>query len=159
MKKVYFRADTWLISKIQDAYLWLLDRTGIYVATLAFSIYAVICTLEIMDGGTAWIWGAILIFVGLGVVPRYLMQDKGQNERFNALSMALAEWHWRHQLNITIALLGVSSAITLHPWNGLADIGFVLYGYLSLVMIRDRDKKPFFKPVEKQEMALQHGSD
>ena len=159
MQKAYFKADAWLISKIQDAYLWLLDRTGVYVATLGFGIYVVIGLAEVMDGSMPWLWFVLIALVGLSVVPRYLMQDKGQNERFNALSMAMTEWRWRHLISILIFDMAVVSAITLHPWGILANIGFVLYGYLSLIMIRDRDKKPFFKPVEKQELALQHGSD
>lgn len=159
MWKVYLKLDAWIISKVQDAYLWLLDRTGVYVATLTFGIYAVVGLSEIMDGGSTLWCGVLIALVGFSVAPRYLMQDKGENNRFNVISMAMTSWRLRHFIIILMICSSVISAITLHPWAALANLGFVLYGYLFMIMIRDRDKKPFLKPVEKRELALQHGSN
>lgn len=154
MQKAYFKLDAWILTKIQVGYLWLLDRTGVYVASLGFSIYAVIGLAEVLDGGWGWLWCLFIVAVGLSLAPRYLMQDKGENNRFNAIAMELTGWRWRHVLTIFLWDITLLALVTLHPWSALANLGFVIYGYLLLVLIRDRDKKPFFKPVEKQELAI-----
>lgn len=158
MHKAYFKLDAWVIAKIQDAYLWFLDRTGIYVATVGFTVYAVVGISEVLDGGTPWLWGLLLALVGLSLAPRYMMQDKCKNEQFNLIAMAMQDFRGRHLISMTIALIGLLEAVTLHPWSAMADFGFVLYGYLFLIMIRDRNKKPFFKPIENQEVAM-HGAN
>jgi hypothetical protein len=156
MWKVWLKVDAWILKYIQEIYLWLLDRTGVYVATACFSIYAIVGLSEVAEGGRAWLWGSMLIFAALSLIPKYLMQDRCENERFNAISMAMAGFPWRHWITIPIGLVAIAEVITLHPLSALSDFGFVLYSYLSIIMIRDRDKKPFFE--KKQQLAMQEGS-
>jgi hypothetical protein len=157
MWKAYLKADAWILSKTQDFYLWLLDRTGVYVATCGFAIYAGICTAELLNGGTLWLWLPLLALVGLTMGPKYLMQDRAEHVGFNFIASSMEAWRWRHGLNAAITSCVLLGVILLEPLTMVANLGFLLYGYLMLVRIRDRDKKPFFKPVEK--LAVQHGSN
>lgn len=45
MWKAYMKGDAWVLSKNQDAYLWLLDRTGVYVGTLLFLCYVYVAVI------------------------------------------------------------------------------------------------------------------
>lgn len=81
MWKVYLKLDAWIISKVQDAYLWLLDRTGVYVATLTFGIYAVVGLSEIMDGGSTLWCGVLIALVGFSVAPRISDARQGREQQ------------------------------------------------------------------------------
>lgn len=160
MWKAYLKADAYILGIIQDAYLWLLDRTGVYVATLCFMIYATAAFVALSTGAPLLFWGPLLLMVGLSMLPRYTLQDKARNEHFNAIALMLQGWLWRHPFQIALSVSMLAETIALEPLQVLIDICFLLYTYMTLVMIRDRDKKPFFKPVENQELAMQHhGSD
>lgn len=158
MWKAYLGFDAYLIERINTAYLWLLDRTGVYVATLAFITYTAMVALLLANGRSIWFWLPVLAFVGLSMGHKYLMQDKGQNDIFNLGAMQWESWRWRHYFNISIVIFIIVEIIALTPIEAIIDIGFVTYGYLLTIKIRDRDKKPFF---EKQEqLAMQeHGSN
>lgn len=155
MWKAYLKGDAWVLSKSQDGYLWLLDRTGIYVATIAFFEYAASCALGILGGSGAILFLCVLAVVGLGLAHKYLMQDKGENEKFNLIAMMMESQSWRHWFNIIVLLFAVFEVYEIKPYSVLADLGFIYYGYLFLVKIRDRDKKPFFKLAEQHDLAME----
>lgn len=67
MWKAYLKADAWVLSKSQDGYLWLLDRTGVYVATIAFFEYAASCALSILGGSGTILFLCALAVIGLGL--------------------------------------------------------------------------------------------
>jgi hypothetical protein len=159
MWQKYLKLDAYVLSKVQDAYLWALDRTGIYVATISFVVYAGIVIMCLSKGYSVWVWLPLLGFVGFSLGPKYLMQDRAENERFNVIAMLMQSSWWRHPLQMSMALFAFIGTVDLDPLEFAIDSGFILYFYLALVMIRDRDKKPFFAPAETQELAMQHGSD
>ena len=159
MWKAYLKLDQKILGVLQDAYLWLLDRTGIYVASTAFLTYAGIAVLEVSGHGSLWVWGPLLALVGLSLGPNYLMQDRAENERFNLIAMLMEGTKWRHVWNIFILQVAVFAIITLDVRFFFVQVGFLIYGYLLLIKIRDRDKKPFLKPAEGHDLAVQHGSD
>lgn len=155
MWKAYLRVDAWVLSKIQDAYLWLLDRTGVYVGTLMFVSYVYVVGIFFWAYGTSWILIAILASVGITSGQRYLWQDKGKNERFNAASISIEGWALRHPLNLFVLFFTVFDAVILDPISASSKIVFLLYSYLLIVKIRNRDKKPFFKPAEQHDLAME----
>lgn len=158
MWKAYLNLDQKILSLFQEGYLWLLDRTGVYVATVAFLIYAVIALMEISNGSSLWIWGPLVAFVGLAQSNAYRMQDRAQNEKFNLIAMMMEVSRLRHYFNLLLIALALSAMLTLDVRFFFSQFGFVAYGYVMLVKIRDRDKKPFFEKAP--DLAMQrHGSN
>src|SRR5258706_1964084 len=98
--KIYHALDQFLLSKVQDGYLWLLDRTGVYVATLMFVSFGLGAGTIIINNkhGSAWTiaLGACLAIVGFISLFPYYLQDKGKNEIYNALAMSIDGSHTRH---------------------------------------------------------------
>lgn len=157
MWKAYMKGTAWVLSKIQDAYLWLLDRTGVYVGTLMFVCYVWIAAISVYRGESLWIWMLLLAIVGWVAGVRYLWQDKAQHERYNSLAMFMEQWPWNHVFNIFLGSMFFGFMIMLNPISASQQLAFLLYSYLLMVKIRERDKKPFFKPVEgKQELAMEN---
>lgn len=160
MRKAYMKVDAWVLSKIQDAYLWLLDRTGVYVGTLMFATYVYVAAGAIFarhESLWLWLWMVLLAMTGWVAGIRYLWQDKAQHERYNSLAMFMEQWRWRHICNVLIGMVLIFEIIILDPLGASSQIAFLVYGYLLLIKIRERDKKPFFKPAEgKQELAMEN---
>lgn len=158
MRKAYMKMDGWIISALQDTYLWLLDRTGVYVATVSFATYTVVAGLNIAQGAfPTWAWIVLLAFVGLSSGHKYLMQDKGKNESLNFSAMRMEEWRWRHSINIALFCFLIIALLALDVVEIIEQLGFLLFGYCFLIKVRDRDKKPLFKKAP--QMAIQHGSN
>jgi hypothetical protein len=156
MFKPYLKVDEWVKSLIQNTYLWLLDRTGIYVATLMFAAYVPAPGVAIIRGHDQIFNGIFIAIVGIALAYPYILQDKGDNEAFNATAMWAENSVLRHVLIFLQISLVVSTMISLDI------IGFVIctlqlvYLYLWTVKIRDRDKKPFFEQAPK--LAMERGS-
>lgn len=147
MWKAYMRVDAWVLFKIQDAYLWLLDRTGVYVGTLMFATYVYVAAGAIFAREESfWLWMVLLAMTGWVAGIRYLWQDRAQHERYNMMAMFMEQWRWRHTFNIFIGMVLIFEIITLNPLAASQEIAFLVYGYLLLIKIREREKKPFFKP-------------
>lgn len=149
------KIDFWALCKVQTTYLWLLDRTGVYVASLCFMIYAIIASCFVLGGsGSLWLWGPLLVVVGVSNTPRYLMQDKGQNDRYNALALFMQGMQFRNYLNVFLLGIFFGELLLGEVFGAIANLLFILYGYLQIVMIRDRDKKPFFKLSPKLDLVV-----
>lgn len=158
MWKAYLKGDAWVLSKIQDAYLWLLDRVGVYVGTLMFATYVYAAAGAVLARNEPlWLWLILLAMTGWVAGIRYLWQDKAEHERYNMMAMFMEQWRWRHIINVFLGMALIIEIITLSPLAASQEIAFLVYGYLLLIKIRERDKKPFFKPVEgKQELAMEN---
>lgn len=112
MWKAYLRLDAKIISFFQESYLWLLDRTGIYVATLAFMIYASACAIQVIFlNGPLWLWLPLIALVGLSLSSKYKLQDKGKNELFNFVAMAMEEMWFRHAFNLAVYTIALTEVI------------------------------------------------
>ena len=160
MWKAYLKMDGWIISTLQETYLWLLDRTGVYLATVSFTTYAACCIVEVavIDGNfPRWVWGAMLAIVGLSSGHRYYLQDKGNNDQINVTAMEMEGQRLRHVINVMLLNFLLIYLIDLDLVKVAAMVGFILFQYLFVIKVRDRDKKPFFET--KQELAPQHGSN
>src|SRR6266446_8868224 len=98
--KIYHAFDQFLLSKVQDGYLWLLDRTGVYVATLIFGSFLVAAAIAIFQHKyhTGWMVfiGVCIAIIGLTCLLPYSWQDKGKNEIFNAIALSIEAGYGRH---------------------------------------------------------------
>src|SRR6266576_961911 len=98
--KIYYAFDQFLLSKVQDGYLWLLDRTGVYVATLIFSSFLVAGAIGIFQNKADLGWmifiGICIAIIGLTCLLPYSLQDKGKNETFNAIALSIEAGYTRH---------------------------------------------------------------
>lgn len=151
---LYSKADQWAVTKTQDAYLWLLDRTGIYLGTVCMIDYiASAGCLAMRDGYMSWIWIVFLGIFGITCAFRYWWQEKGMNDAINAGAMAFEASHFRTFGNIFFLTQIVLDVALFTRWDFIFDVILLLAQYLGCVKIRDRDKKPFFE--KKQELALE----
>jgi hypothetical protein len=133
-------ADTYLIETTQEAYLWLWDRTGVYVATLIFS--AVVCS-HVVHGLD---WGS---FIGLAIMgafstQRYIAQQKDLR-RLNLLALGWrTPWLRLFYLSILFACV-VADIAKFRAGELVGDIFFALWNCLACVQVRDRDPKDLFQ--------------
>lgn len=159
MWKAYLRFDKYLLDKIQEGYLYLLDRTGVYVATLLFATFSINPGICILRSSSPILNGVFIGIVGVAVMGRYTLQDKGKNEIFNALAMMMEVTKTRHAFQIMLGLLVIPDLIRLDALGFVGTFFMLVYAYLWCVKIRERDRKPFWKPAEgKQELAMERGN-
>ncbi len=150
--KSYLKLDNWVISNLQNLYLWLLDRTGVYVATLMFVVYVGGLSPDIIRGRFPWWNCALTVLIGLVVILPYLKQDRGEIKRYNAFAIEIEGLIIRHAFNGLQIGIGVGSAIAGNYPSAAGCLAILVYQYLWVIKIRDRNKKPFFE--EKKELEL-----
>jgi hypothetical protein len=83
---MFRKIDDWILTRAQAAYLWLLDETGVYVATCSVVVY--------MLGKAAWyttrttpIWWVDTVFLVVMMVlfsASWATQHAGREETYNA---------------------------------------------------------------------------
>jgi hypothetical protein len=135
--------DDALIRFAQDAYLWLWDRTGVYVGTVVFLAYSV---------GVATLRGAIMssiLFVISAItlaLPRYFAQGKSLG-LLNAMQRAWAASRLRMVATVFLCLLTLVSLDHLSEAIGLVSI--ISSWVFACVQVRDR------KPPENLHLAAQ----
>lgn len=140
---MFGKADQWVIQKFQDAYLWLLDWTGVRVGTL-----------QVITGGGASFIGWVnhqhwLFVVGIGVMLlvgafRNHTQDS-DHDCFNFVAMRQEESLFRKLF--TAWLIGgmLAAVILLRPASFAFELLWFVCTYLNCVKVRDREPKEFFE--------------
>lgn len=145
MRKIDEAAMRWT----QDAYLWLLDRTGVYASTVFMVIF--------LMGYATFFWhhGWRPDYVGLAIIGvtgvaqgvLYLQQDKKQYEAFNARSRHWRTTEWRTGLLFVCVFFMVVDVMTSKPLMAISFLcDIVCYGYVMCVQIRDREPPPKREP-------------
>lgn len=145
------RVDEWLMVRTQDAYLWLLDRTGVYAATAFMVVFVLGYGAFFYQQGRVDALGVGVIAI-TGVVQGwfYLEQDRDQYEAFN---LRVRHWRssaWRVCLMWTALFFAAHAALRGRPFSSasfLCDV--VAYGYLATVQIRKREppERQVWQPV------------
>lgn len=132
-------ADTYLIETVQEAYLWLWDRTVVFVATLIFTcvVFENICYGL---GRVAFIQLALMgVFSGY----RYAAQQKDLRLP-NSLALG---WRtpWLRCFFYMVFALNVAISISeISIRSFCSDLFFLLWNCLACVQVRDREPKDFF---------------
>jgi hypothetical protein len=143
----YKQFDQWLLNRINDAYLWLYDWTGIFVATVIF-LNMNLVVLACIQRQSMWI-GAIVFLCGVLIsTPRYYLQSKGP-EAYNKIVLASEgmSFHlrtfflWFNTAFFISDLLKGASYLEL-----VANVANAMLWFLMEIKIRDRDKKTFKQP-------------
>lgn len=140
--------DDKIIAWTQTVYLWLWDRTGIYVATLLF--IGIVFSTFLYDRKMG-IFDFILVTASaIWCGMRYAVQGKDLR-LLNTLQRSWAEWTVRRYLlcliNIPILFL---SLLELNPWHVSSNLLSLAWLYLACVQVRDRE------PPEKLSFAKQN---
>lgn len=146
------RIDAYLIDRTQTAYLWLWDRTGIYVATPMFAACAADHFCYPAQAGWLRIFGIIVLgWFGLWCGVRYLAQATNDLRRLNAMQRGWAAWSLRpYFILLIVPVFLFQDIVQLNALHTLGDLFFAAWNYLGCVQVRDREPKEFFpslKPV------------
>ena len=161
MWKAYLRADKYVLDKIQNGYLWLLDRTGIYAATVMFIIFTCQPVLKILEGvkGYNLFYGICIAIIGVQTIPLYLMQDKGDHTRYNSMAMFMEGTLLRHIFTSFQYGILLGDVVGMRPLSIIGSMCLIAFQFCWCIKIRERDKKPFFKPSEASgDLAIERGS-
>lgn len=150
--------DEKIIDRLQEAYLWLFDRTGVYVATTSMVLiimWFVVGNLRSPD----YMWLTLLglvacIICGLAQISRYRLQDRAQYEKFNAIALLSRQDDIRISFQSILAVFAALDALNLDVLSFIRDMCLIIYFMTFAIMIRERDKKPFFETKQEQEMVF-----
>ena len=115
MWKAYMKLDERVISLVQESYLWLLDRTGVYVATVAFALYVASVGGQVITG-SAWLTIFLIGITGLFLIHKYLLQDKGKNDLFNAIALQMANMRVRHAFNVLFIMILIPTDLLVREY-------------------------------------------
>jgi hypothetical protein len=146
---LYLKLDGLIIRRLNDAYLWALDWSGIYVGTIIF-FGSVPSLYRMVSHGDMWFAAFFLFCTILIALPRYVIQGMGMIEVFNNISMQFESSAARHFLNGFNIVSLFSDAFHRHnPLDVFCDIMILFMWYTFTFKIRKRDPKTFELKVPK----------
>lgn len=132
--------DARLIELTQEAYLWLWDRTGVFVATLFFAAYV---GDHALWGSLTWFDFLLLAIFGALSAHRYLAQSTDLRW-LNAHQRAWRDLGPRPYFTIIVIVFLAKDLLQLNAWHFASDCMSLLWSYLGCVQVRDREPKDFF---------------
>lgn len=135
--------DSAIIARVQDAYLWLYDRSGMYVATcMMVCIFTGMGALTISDGKMDWFRIFVVLLNFVVIIPNYLMQDKQKFIEFNLMAMMLHQSSFRFWfVHGWLYPICVIDLIMFHWAWAFNQVAVAVFMYLSCIMIREREPK------------------
>lgn len=131
--------DAKMIDLTQDAYLWLYDRCGIYIATV--SVVLLLAGEAISYRGPI---GLVLTgFICLSISPRYLLQMMGLKDAINAMARSdrTAKWRYIYIVLMLILILAPGKSWGSFALGAACDLAAL--AYVNVVQLRDREPKDF----------------
>lgn len=156
LRERYRKLDKSLIDGTQNAYLWALDRTGVYVASVQMAMYLLSGALITLKHGYMPWWMTIFLgLLGAFMAVKYLMQDHGKYDAFNYAAMTCEASGFRQFANGYFSTMIIVDLALRAPWDTGFDLILLMIGYVETIKVRERDKKPFF---EKKEELVQEGA-
>jgi hypothetical protein len=144
------KIDQKLLETTQAAYLWVFDRTGVYVATIGFTIQVSIPFIQShAKGSLDYMALLLMVFLSVGLGFRYSLQHAGKYEVFNAMARQLDEHRWRPlMLGMWLGLI-LANLITMSGWYAFtAFLQLFYFCYVCCWQIRKREppEKLVFAP-------------
>lgn len=165
------KIDEYFVKQTQNAYLWLFDRTGIYVGSLLFVLVAMPTFLASFRRPINAIDLIFVAVAALFILPYYNDQAKKRYLIFNAR----ATWIQSSTIGRTIRyvfttlpffifiidLVGFLAGISFNMSTFLEMIAQLLscsYMFLLCALIREREPKDWFKKRETYDQPAFQGS-
>lgn len=144
------KIDEKFLETTQSAYLWVFDRTGVYVATIGFAIQVTIPFLQSYSKGSLDYAGLfVMVFLAVGLGWRYHAQHANQFEIFNALSREMQVTRWRpFMLWMWIALVMANLLTMTWAYAFTSALQLFYFCYVCAWQIRKREppEKLVFAP-------------
>jgi len=140
------KIDDRLIEWFTDAYLWLLDWTGVYVATVGMFFVAMDVGLKAVSKGQfAWydaLYFAVMSLVWFG--PSWMRQHMGLLTLINVAALQWREFGGRRAMVVCGVMLLLDSALRMRsPAMACSDLMTLSWFYLTCVTVRDREPREF----------------
>ncbi len=138
--------DRYCIARAQEIYLWLLDYTGVYRATIQTILLMIVLALDILRDVITWLSIVCFAILLSMAVLDYINQDKGKYEIMNYAAMKMRESIFRLVALFCIIIIPmIVSAIQMNFLTVISDMVYMVWWYTMLVMVRDREPKEWFK--------------
>ena len=138
------KIDEQFILLHQEVYLWLLDTSGIYLATVAM-------ILQLLDhamraNGFNPFSCTVLALFGIRNGLIYYAQYKNNLKIVNIIAQS---WQdaviMRTMMWVIFLFIFITDTYSKNFWNMLADIAFLCWWYSMCVKVREREPKDWFK--------------
>ena len=136
----YLRIDQYLINKIQDAFLWLFDWTGIFVAPIALCMF--VLTIIIRGKINPFDYIALAL-IGYALLDYYRDQASENFTVYNLRARFMQSIWIRHLFVLLTYVAMVITIINVDIKGFIGEILFISYMYLLVVQIRKREPKEF----------------
>lgn len=142
--------DVQIQKATQDAYLWLFDRTGIYVSTIGMATQVSVAFLQSWnDGKINYMAVFVAAFLSINLFARYHLQHSGSYETYNAVARHWYEFKLRHVACVSWLAFAMITAL-LRDWGYCfaSLLQLVYFGYMMTWQIRKREppEKMVFAP-------------
>lgn len=134
------KLDNWIIEVVQESYLWIWDRTGIYIGTL---IFAACVGDRAFWGSVDWLGFIWLGFMGMQAAWRYLAQSKDLRE-LNDMQRMYCELTLRFVCALLFFFFLAVSVIEGNFRHIISNVFALMWIYLFCVQVRERDPKELF---------------
>lgn len=135
------KIDQWLIAKVQDAYLWAFDWTGVRVGMVIFMLAGTSNFLWWLKYGE---WIAVFFIGTMGIIGVALswMQDHNQT-CFNMIALHQETSWFRKGFTVFVLCFFLLYLFSL-DWRGIiSEMCWLGYCYMICVKVRDREPKEF----------------
>lgn len=131
--------DDKMIDLLQDGYLWLYDRTGIYIATVSVAMVLLGAAINSITVPRL----ALTAVLVATFVPAYIMQDRAPLAVQNARARLFRGSPWRLlPLAMFAALLATPRSVV-----DFVDVALICMAacYMPCLQVREREPKSFFE--------------
>jgi len=140
------KVDRKVIELFTEAYLWVLDWTGVYVATVGMFFVAMDVGLTVVDRGRVW-WTDAFYFVVMSLTwfaPSWRRQHARMLSTINAGVLTWRESPVRTVLVISGLVLLLDSALRMRSVALTAsNVMMLSWFYVTCVTVRDREPREF----------------
>jgi len=152
MRDKIYAADDRVTDALQDAYLWVLDRTGIYLSTLMMVVPAEASARLVIDKQAYFIAAIIFVVNAIALHPIYLRQHRGEFKIHNAVAMHLRttmRWLRLGLIGFLYVPMLMVTVMSVDVVMFLETLGWGIFIYMHGIMLREREPKTFFETAPK----------
>lgn len=144
--------DTWLITNMEDAYLWIYDRSGVYLGTvgmIAMVISAMVDLVSYTDQG--FLKGLTIFNVALIGFNMFQINSRQSKEEYllhNLIADFFRSSKVRCGFFFVFYTFVVLHTIRLDGLKVVSDLAFIVVMVSVTIRLREREPKDWFKAKE-----------